>query len=177
MSKGLKNPLVQAELVKQTASVLPFLIKTTVLLLIGWYLWGKWSNRFVKWPEKSNYPAANITINEAESKADSIEQAKEWFVGADFDAVSDALSGLNYNGFVRLYNAFGKRSFAIDADYNLIEWIHAYFSQEEINQLSILQNGVFFKLQASPKVIKFNEFLNQFPDDLSNEIRLLIQYA
>lgn len=184
MSKSLGNPVLiaeatnRSEIVKQTTSVIPFLIKTVVILGVGYYLYNRYTNRFVALKEKTfNPPApANVTLDQAKTRADAIASSIGWFSN-DFNAVADALAGLNYNGFVRVYNAFGHQTGTLfGGDLNLIEWIKNQFSTYEVQQLSSLQNGIFFRsnIQISPRVIAMNDFLNQFSDAEKLELETLI---
>lgn len=166
MKKSKLNSAVQSEIVKNTASVIPFLIKTVVVLAIAGFVYYKFKNRFIKFDENKNYAPANVTLEQAQSKADAIGSSIGWFSN-DFEAVADQLAGLNYNGFVRVYNAFGQRTGTLlGGNLNLIEWIKNQFTTYEIAQLSSLQNGVFFRNSEpiSPKVIALNDFLNQFKE-------------
>lgn len=179
MKKSKLNSAVQSEIVKNTASVIPFLIKTIVVLAIGYFIYYKFKNRFIKFDEKSNYAPSNITMEQAQSKADAIASSIGWFSN-DVNAVAEQLAGLNYNGFVRVYNAFGKRTGTLlGGDLNLIEWIKNQFTTYEIAQLSSLQNGIFFKSQneISPKVIALNNFIYQFPENEAIGIINLIAVA
>lgn len=138
------------ELVRQTASVIPFLIKTVVVVGIGWYIVNRYQNRFVKLKENSSYPPANVTQAQAKSRADAIISAKTLFVefefGDQYQATANALAGLNYNGFVRVYNEFGHQTGVLfSGDLNLIEYILDQFNAYEVANLSSLQNGAFFK--------------------------------
>ena len=146
MSKtALKGALeAQTEIVKQTASIIPFLVKTVVVCGIGWYAYHKFINRFISLKEKSNYPDSNVTDAEAKTRADAIYGSIGWFSNS-FDAVANNLTGLNYNGFIRVYNAFGEHyGTLLGGNLNLIEWLKNQFSDNELAQLSALQNGVFF---------------------------------
>jgi hypothetical protein len=102
---GLGNPALIA-----VASVIPwgFIIKTLFVLGIGYFAYTKWTNRFVKRKYNSNYPDSNISDAQAEARANSIADSIKWFSN-DYDNVELQLSGLNYNGFIKLYNAFGNR--------------------------------------------------------------------
>lgn len=154
----------QSEIVKQTASIIPFLVKTAVVCGIGYYAYKKFTNRFIKLKENGKFPVSNVTDSQAKTRADAIASSIGWFTNS-FDGVADSLQGLNYNGFVRVYNAFGHQTGTLfGGDLNLIEWIKNQFDDYEIAQLSSLQNGVFFKSQetATLKVLAFNDFLNQF---------------
>jgi hypothetical protein len=168
MKKSKLNSGVQSELVKSTASVIPFLIKTVVVLGIAGFVYYKFKNRFKKFDENSSYAPANVTLEQAQAKADAISSSMGWFTN-DFNAVADQLAGLNYNGFVRVYNAFGKRTGEIfGGELTLIEWIKQQFSSYEVAQLSSLQNGVFFRSTSNlinPKIIALNNFINQFNEN------------
>ena len=160
--KGISDLDPRTTIVKETASVIPFLIKTVVVCGIAYYVYNRFTNRFIKLKENSNYPAANVTEAQAKTRADAIAGSIGWFTNS-FDAVADNLAGLNYNGFVRVYNAFGQQTGTLfGGDLNLVEWIKNQFSEDEISQLSSLQNGVFFKGIPTQRVIAFNKFLNQF---------------
>ena len=63
---------VTSELVRQTASIIPFLVKTAVVCGIGWYVYHRYTNRFVSLKEKSNYPASNVSDAQAKTRADGI---------------------------------------------------------------------------------------------------------
>ncbi|WNM19278.1 hypothetical protein [Flavobacterium capsici] len=150
------NPVLLAEAVnksevnKQVASVLPFLIKFAVVGTAGYLIYRSWSNRFVKISENSNYPQANVSLAVAKSKADAIEGSMGWFT-TDYNTVAAQLTGLNYNGFVRVYNAFGKRRGQLfGGQLNLIEWLQDQFRGEDLTKLSFLLNGAFFRQAPEP---------------------------
>jgi len=83
-------------------------------------------------------------LAQAKAKADSIAGSITW-TGNSFNNVADNLSGLNYNDFIRVYNAFGQQTGTLlGGDLNLIEWIQNQFSEYEVEQLSSLLNGAFF---------------------------------
>lgn len=121
-----------------------FLLKTGVLLALGYFLWNKYTNRFVELKYNKNYPDANITEAQAVTRAEAIYSSIGW-VSNSFDTVANNLTGLNYNGFVRLYNAFGKHTGTLlGGELDLIAWIKNQFSEYEVEQLSFLLNGAFF---------------------------------
>lgn len=140
----LGNPIVAATLVQQSASALPFLIKLaaiTGLVVVGYRMY---TNRFVKFKENSTLAPANVSFAQAKGKADSIGKSIGLFSN-DFENVSKQLSGLNYNGFVRVYNAFGQqRGTLLAGELNLIEWIENQFNTYQKQQLSFLLGGAFF---------------------------------
>ena len=141
------NPLdldPRVKVIEQTASVIPFLIKTIVICGIGYYVYYKFTNRFVKMKENSKYPVANLTMAQAKARAESIYGSITLF-GNDFQNVATQLNQVNYNGFVRIYNAFGEHTGTLlGGDLDLIEWIHNQFTDYEIEQISFLTSGAFF---------------------------------
>ena len=162
MKKSLGNPVVQYQAVKSTAviaeTIIPWLFKIAVVGGLGYYVYYRFTNRFVRLTEKSNYPQSNVSIAQAKSRADSIIGSISFFdqseFGTEFNATADALQGLNYNGFVKVYNAFGHQKGSwFTGDKNLVEWIQDQFSPYEIQQLSFLSNGAFFK--GAKQLIEF----------------------
>lgn len=142
--RGIEDLDPRITIVKETASVIPFVLKGFFVLGVGYFLYNRYTNRFVKLKENNNYPIANITYDQAKTKADAIVSSLGWFSNS-FDTVSGNMQGLNYNGFIRLYNAFGhQRGTLLSGELNLIEWIKNQFTEDEVNQLSFLTNGVFF---------------------------------
>lgn len=150
-NKGLGNPVVTAvaagagqEVVKSTASVIPFLIKTTVFIGLGYWAYRSFVTRFVPLKEVNSWPASSITNGQATTRAEMIYQAMEGF-GANFQIVASNLSSLNYNGWVRLYNAFGNRRGAnpLGKKMDLVEWLGDQFDEEELAQLRFLVPNVF----------------------------------
>lgn len=135
----------KSEAAKQAASVIPFIIKTAIIGGIVWYVYNRYTNRFVPMKENAAYPPANITAAQAAGRADAIYQSVGWFSG-DFETVQNSLANVNYNGFVRIYNAFGERPAKIlSGDMNLIAWLNdVIHDRDKLMQLSALQNGAFF---------------------------------
>ncbi|MXN90156.1 hypothetical protein GR160_02870 [Flavobacterium sp. Sd200] len=165
--KGLNNPAVAAALnseegkkaigsttenasvaVKAAAGiatdVIPFMIKTALVLGIGWYAFGLFKNRFIKLGINPNYPAANVSDGQAAARASALYEAM-YGLGADFEAVKNAISGLNYNGWVKVYNSFGNRKGIniLGDEMNLVEWLQDQFNEEDLQELRFLVNGVF----------------------------------
>lgn len=143
----LGNPIAAVAGVKaieQASTALPFLIKlgaVTALVVVGYRIY---TNRFVNIKESSSEPPANISMAQAKTRADSIAGSISNFSN-DFKNVSTQLTGLNYNGFVRVYNAFGHhRGTLLGGDLNLIEWLQNQFNSFQMKQLSFLLNGRFF---------------------------------
>lgn len=134
----------QKAVVQATASVIPFLIKTTVLIGIGWFIYSKYTNRFVSLKENNNYELSNISNSQASTKAETIYGAMKG-LGNGFHIVATNISGLNYNGWIKLYNAFGHRqgSIPFSDKMNLVEWFADQFSEDELAQLRFLVPNVF----------------------------------
>lgn len=146
MTPQIKAVETTANIVEKTV---PFIIKSIFVIGIVLYAVGKFKNRFIELKEKSNYPKANVSDAQAKGRANSIISAKTLFnefdFGDQYNATADALAGLNYNGFVKVYNAFGHQTGVLfSGDLNLVEYIFDQFSEEEIQYLSALQNGAFF---------------------------------
>lgn len=152
--RGFESPT--NEIVRQAAKAIPYLIVGGIVVY-GIY---RYSNRFVKLKENPNYPVANITLAQASTKATAIKNYNS------FDDVSNNLRGLNYNGFVRVYNAFGQtESTSVNPGSawwvlicpvcnlfdttdtvrgDMITWIKEEFSEDQVEELSFLFNGQFF---------------------------------
>ena len=142
----LGNPFIAATLVNEGASALPFLIKLTAITALVVVGYKTWTNRFVSLKESRNEPPSNISLAQAKVRADSIASSIG-YISNDFTNVSKQLTGLNYNGFVRVYNAFGHHTGTLlGGDLNLIEWLQNQFGNDsfKIKQLSFLLNGKFF---------------------------------
>lgn len=141
---GLRSADLKTEIVSQSAGLIRFLIQLAVVGGIGWLVYSKYTNRFVSKPLNSNYPDSNISDGQAQARAVAIEQSKG-IITTDFEAVSRQLSGLNYNGFVKLYNAFGKHTGTyLGGELDLIAWLENQFSEQEFTMLGALQNHSFF---------------------------------
>jgi hypothetical protein len=163
IKKNKMNPASKA--IETSANIaentLPFIIKTIFILGVGYLVYAKYTNRFVKLQEKSSYPKSNVSDAQAKGRAASIAGSITLF-GNSFDTVSESLSGLNYNGFVRVYNAFGHQTGTyLAGDLDLIEWLRNQFTDYQMQQLSFLLNGSFFK-NSNTKVtpIETQEIIN-----------------
>lgn len=139
---GLGNPLVVATV----ASQIPWgwIIKVAVGSFVAYRIVQSFKKRFTPLNQVSGYNKPNISFAQAEMKADVIHQAMKGF-GNGFTVVRENIAGLNYNGWVRLYNAFGNREDSIigSDDKNLIEWFQNQFSNNELSELRVLVPNVF----------------------------------
>lgn len=142
----LGNPIdTGSTIIEKSAETIPFLIKFAVFAGVGYFVYKTYTNRFVKKKEISSYPEANVSYAQAQSRADAIYSSIGW-VSNDFANVSRQLSGLNYNGFIRVFNAFGhRRGTLLGGQLNLEEWCANQFTSYEVQQLSFLLGGAFFQ--------------------------------
>lgn len=142
--KNLKMSDSKTETIKASVQVIPFLIKTLVFLGIGYYAYNKLTNSFEKLKENNTLIPSNISNSQAKIKADAIYAAMKGF-GNGFSIVKTNLAGLNYNAYVKVYNAFGERKGADDIfnKMTLTEWINDQFNESELIQLRFLLPGVF----------------------------------
>lgn len=135
----------QKVIAESAKSVIPFAMKVTLLIGVAAFAYYTWSKRFIKWKENPNFDSSNITDAQAQSRANAIVGALGLF-STDFETVKAALSGLNYNAFVKVYNAFGyQKGTLLAGDLNLIEWLHNQFTEYQLQQLSLITNGAFFR--------------------------------
>lgn len=138
---GLGNPAVLA-----VASVIPwgFIIKTAVVVGVVYYGIQSFKKSFSKMNEVTAFGPANISFGQAESKADVLHAAMKGF-GSGFATVKNTLAGINYNGWVRLYNAFGHRETSIPFadEMNLVEFIQTEFNSDDLDELRVIINNVF----------------------------------
>lgn len=144
----LGNPLAfvaGAKVIEKSSEAIPFLIKLFAVLGVSYYAYSKYTDRFVKRKENSSFPVSNISYAQAKSRADAI-YGSIGLMSNDFDNVARQISGLNYNGFVRLYNAFGhKKGTFFGGELNLEEWCFDQFTPYQVQQLSFLLGGAFFQ--------------------------------
>ncbi len=144
----LGNPLAivaGAKVIEKSSEAIPFLIKLGAVLGVGYYAYSKYTNRFVKRKENSSFPASNISMAQAQSRADAI-YGSIGLVSNNFDNAARQISGLNYNGFIRLFNAFGHRKGTLfGGDLNLEQWAYNQFTAYQVQQLSFLLGGAFFQ--------------------------------
>lgn len=142
----LGNPInTTSTVIEKSAEVIPFLIKFVVFVGAGYFIYNAYTNRFVKRKENSSYPDANISYAQAQARANAIYSSIGLFSN-DFENVSRNISGLNYNGFIRVYNAFGhKTGTLLGGDLDLEQWVANQFLPYQVQQLSFLLGGAFFQ--------------------------------
>lgn len=130
--------------IDKSLEVVPFVIKTVFILGILGFAYYKFTNRFKPLKENSDYPNANVSEGNAKTKAEAIFNAMIGF-GANVDAVASNIAGLNYNGFVRVFNAFGERqgSVPFSDKMNMVEWLYDQFDEYELTKLRFLVPNIF----------------------------------
>lgn len=142
----LGNPLdTSSTIIEKSAEVIPFLIKFAVFAGVGYWAYSSYTNRFIKRKENATYPDAKISFAQAQARANAIYSSIGVFSN-DFANVSRQLSNLNYNDFIRVYNAFGhKTGTLLGGDLDLEQWCANQFTRYEVQQLSFLLGGAFFQ--------------------------------
>ncbi len=167
------NPLVAAEVAKQASTTIPFLIKTGVIVVVGVVGYRFISTRFVKKSEVRNYPASNITLAQAKTKAASIYRATN-YIHTDFETIMNQFSGVNYNGLVRIYNAFGQVGNLATGYSDMDQFLTARLSDTDLLQLRFLTSGAWFKnAQVGP--VKSNFLLE--PTKPVQEVQPLLKFT
>ncbi len=142
----LNAPGRTADIVAEIATnVFPKLIMLAVFGAVAYVIYGKIVNRFKPKGEISSYPNANITMGQAKDRAATILESIPLFGSPDLETVARQIAGLNYNGWVRLYNAFGKHTGEwFGGDLDLVSWLRQQFDAEDFEVLGGLQNHAFF---------------------------------
>lgn len=148
---GLGNPLatvVATQAASEATKVIPFVLRWVFVIGVGYVVYQNIFNKFKPIGFVSNYPIANISDAEAQNRADAIYAAMVGF-GSNVNIVATNLAGLNYNGWIKVYNAFGERGgiisqyFPFTEELNLVEWINDQFNEDQIAQLRFILNNVF----------------------------------
>ena len=140
------NPKAMKTAVNVGAVVLGLAV-ITVGGLAFYYLY--WKNRFEKIPLEKNAAPASISATEAGLRAERIYKAM-YGLGNGFDTVKKALTAVNRNGFILIYNAFGKRKpadslrFGNAGNLSLTQWFADQFSESELKELRFLVSGTGF---------------------------------
>jgi hypothetical protein len=132
--KALANTLDLANnTAKTSVSIVKNVLGLTVLGVVGVWGYGKIFNPFKKLPEDTKFKA-NISTGMAKAKAEAIYRAMRGL--NNFGVVHQNLLGLNANGFVRVYNEFGKRSsiLPLSKKQTMLEWF-SEFNSDQVLQL------------------------------------------
>jgi hypothetical protein len=150
MEQGLKNPALVAyasseqgqKTISKGTDLGFLLLKITLIGGLGFFAYYKIFMGFKKLQEDTRYKPRNISQTKAKARAEAIYTAMIGF-GANYVTVEKNLTGLNHNGFIRLYNEFGKRRGATLANMNLVEWLQDQFKEDDISRLRFLIQGFF----------------------------------
>jgi hypothetical protein len=154
MKQGLSNPVLLAlatpqgqkalanvSQVQSKAIDLGFsILKISLFCLGGYLVYRKITNAFRSRKENGNYRPANISEAMAKVRAENLFKAM-FGASHDFNAMLKNLSGLNYNGYTRVFNAFGERRGADLKKQNLTQWIYDQCNATELAQLKFATNN------------------------------------
>lgn len=138
LTTSIGNTVNQA---KRTVKVMPYVLGFLAVTVVGYMGYKAYKNRFISKGNNNNYPPANITEGQAESKADALYEAM-YGAGLNFPAVLNALAGLNYNGYVLVFNKFGKQKDFWGTELNLTEWLTNQLSESQRKQLDVVIKGI-----------------------------------
>lgn len=125
--------------VNTTVSIVKGVVKTGLFLGFGFFVYKKVFGGFSSIRENKNQKPSNISSGMAKSKAEAIYSAM-YGLGNGFKSVKQNLMGVNYNGFVRIYNAFGVRGGVnpLSKKMTLIQWFIDQFSPSELIELRFI---------------------------------------
>lgn len=119
-----------------------FILKFLVVSGVLTFAYFKIFKGFKKLDEDKRYRPSSISTTQAKARAEAIYTAMLGF-GANFKAVENNLTGLNHNGFIKVFNAFGERRSATLTKMNLVEWLQDQFNETDISKLRFLIKGFF----------------------------------
>lgn len=130
------------ELVKSIP--IAWIIKFGFIVGLALFIWYKYKNRFIPMKFRGDLDPSNISDGEAQARAEAIYNSIGWFSNS-FATVADNVANLNYNGFVKLYNAFGHHTGTLlGGELDLVGWCKNQFTEYEVSQLRMLTGGAFF---------------------------------
>lgn len=128
----------QQKAINTGLTILKFLIVSGVLTIAYFKIF----RGFKKLDDDKRYRPSNISTTQAKARAEAIYTALLG-IGANFKAVENNLTGLNHNGFIKVFNEFGERRSATLTKMNLVEWLQDQFGETEIAKLRFLIKGFF----------------------------------
>jgi len=116
---------------------------------VGYIAYTKIFNGFVSVKEDTQYTPSNVSTGVAKAKAEAIYKAM-YGAGNGFAMVKAILQyvngeRINHNGFIRVYNAFGKRNGVVpfSTKMTLTEWFNDQFSESELLELRLIIKDFF----------------------------------
>ncbi len=150
MEKGLKNPAITAfaaspegqKAIAKTTNLGFTVLKVVLIAGVATVLYFKIFKGFKKIQEDKRYKPSNINTTQAKARSEAIYTALLG-AGANYKTVENNLTGLNHNGFIRLFNEFGERRSATLVKMNLVEWLQDQFNEADIAKLRFLIKGFF----------------------------------
>jgi hypothetical protein len=150
MKQGLKNPALIAyasseqgqKTIAKSTDLAFLLLKIGLIGGLVFFAYYKIFMGFKKIQEDTRYKPSNISTSEAKARAEAIYTAMVGF-GANYATVEKNLTGLNHNGFIRLYNEFGQRRSSTLSKMDLVEWLQDQFKEGDISKLRFLIPGFF----------------------------------
>lgn len=146
---GAVSAIVAQEAVKNNKTAITttinvgfILLGLTVVSIAGYSFYAfYWKNRFKRWNYDPKSPASNVSPVSAKAKADALYTAMKG-AGTDEKTIFETLAGVNKNGFIAVYNAFGKRepggiSISLgNRNYeDLVSFLHGDLSKTELERL------------------------------------------
>ena len=150
MKEGLKNPAIAAfvdspegqKTIAKTANLGFTVLKVVLIAGAATFVYYKIFKGFKKVQEDKRYKPSNISVTEAKARAEAIYTAMLG-MGANEKTVEKNLTGLNHNGFIRLFNEFGERRSALLTKMNLVEWLQDQFKEDETAKLRFIIKGLY----------------------------------
>lgn len=116
---------------------------------VGYFAYTKIFNGFTSVTEDSRYTPSNVSTGVAKAKAEAIYIAM-YGAGNGFAMVKAILQyvngeRINHNGFIRVYNAFGKRNGQIpfSKKMTMTEWFTDQFDESELLELRLIIPNFF----------------------------------
>lgn len=127
--------------VSTTINIGFILFGTAVLGVAGYAFYTLyWKNRFKKMKYNPKAAPSNVPPAAALARANALYAAMKG-AGTNEKEIYKALAGVNYNGFVAIYNAFGKRSGALNfslgnsGDEDLLSFLQGDLSEKDLSSL------------------------------------------
>lgn len=150
MEKGSKNPALVAyasspqgqKTIEKTANLGFTIFKIGLIAGVITFAYYKIFKGFKSIQEDKRYKPSNINATQAKARSEAIYTALLG-AGANYKTVENNLTGLNHNGFVRLFNEFGERRSSTLTKMNLVEWLQDQFNEADIAKLRFLIIGFF----------------------------------
>lgn len=116
---------------------------------VGYFVYTKIFNGFTALTEDTRYTPSNVSTGVAKAKAEAIYKAM-YGAGNGFAMVKAILQyvngeRINHNGFIRVFNAFGKRNGQIpfSKKMTLTEWFTDQFDESELLELRLIIANFF----------------------------------